>query len=964
MSELRKPLSLPEIEQSVLEFWDREAIFQKTVDLRRDAEPFVFYDGPPFANGMPHYGHIAMMAIKDAVLRYKTMQGYNVPRKIGWDTHGLPVEYEIEKALNLSGKRDIEAYGIDKFVDAARASVLRYTKEWETTMQRMGRWMDLTHPYTTMDRNYMESVWWAFHRLHEKGLIYKDYRVSPYCPRCGTVLSNFEVNQGYKDNTVDPSAFVAFRITGGLKQTYGSWIVAWTTTPWTLPSNVALAVDPKSEYIVVESEGEKYVVAKNLAEKVFPDGVTIESKYFSGEELVGTTYEPLYRQTSDANAYKIIASDHVTMDEGTGIVHIAPAYGEDDYALGKLNDLPMIQTVAPDGTVETGKSIPGEGLFVKDADRIILDDLHDRGLLVRRTTLKHTYPFCWRCDTPLLYYPTTSWYVKVSAFREELLNENEQINWQPAHLRDGRFGKWLEGARDWAISRDRYWGAPIPVWECDRCDTFRVVGSIQALVEMGVDEAELTNLHRPSIDDVTLSCSCGGTMRRISQVFDCWFESGSMPFAQEHYPFSGTETFNPDHNENYPAHFIAEALDQTRGWFYTLHVLGVGLFGKRAYDAVVTSGLILASDGRKLSKKLRNYTEPSEIFDTVGVDPLRLFIFTATSLGEDYRFSDQAVRDVQRRWLTPLLNVVTYWQLSKQDIDNSATTDPAHELLDTWVLARVAESHKQIVDAMDGDGYHPPFDIVRACRTFGPLVEDISTWYVRLSRGRKDVSFTKTLGDVLITLSRFYAPFMPFIAEHMYQILREEGMEPSVHMAPFSLSSEWSDAAVIESMRGVQTVVTLGRELRSTHKLPIRQPLDTLHIVAPSLALSDSMLGLIAQELQIDTVSIVDKPDASYVVVKSNDVTLGLNTHITEDLKVRGEANELRRIIQDLRKQAGLQPKDKAFVFVASLDEQLGSLVQSQLLNTHIVYELSNEQPLAKSKDGEREVALFGHVQT
>ncbi len=964
MSELRKPTSLPEIEQSILEFWDREEIFQKTVALRNDAEPFVFYDGPPFANGMPHHGHIAMMAIKDAVLRYKTMQGYKVPRKIGWDTHGLPVEYETEKELNLSGKRDIEAYGIHKFVDAAQASVLRYTKEWEATMQRMGRWMDLTHPYTTMDRDYMESVWWAFHTLHEKGLVYKDYRVSPYCPRCGTVLSNFEVNQGYKDDTVDPSAYVAVRVTAGLVQTHGAWIVIWTTTPWTLPSNVALAVDPKSEYVVVESEGKNYVVAKKLVEKVFPDGTIIGTKSFSGEELVGTTYEPLYRQTDDPKAYRVIASGHVTMDDGTGVVHIAPAYGEDDYVLGKTHELPLIQTVMADGTVLSGKNIPGEGLFVKDADSIILDDLRERGLLVRRTTLKHTYPFCWRCDTPLLYYPTTSWYVKVSAFREELINENEQINWQPAHLRDGRFGKWLEGARDWAISRDRYWGAPIPVWECDTCETFRVFGSIKALVEMGANEADLTDLHRPAIDNVTLPCSCGGTMRRISHVFDCWFESGSMPFAQEHYPFSGTEVFNPDHNENYPAHFIAEALDQTRGWFYTLHVLGVGLFGKRAYDAVVTSGLILAPDGRKLSKKLRNYTEPNEIFNTIGVDPLRLFIFTATSLGEDYRFSDQAVRDVQRRWLTPLLNVVTYWQLSKQDSDDSVTTEPAHALLDTWILARIADAHKQIIDAMEGDGYHPPFDIVRACRTFGPLVEDISTWYVRLSRGRQDSSFTQTLGEVLMAMSRLYAPFMPFIAEHIYQVLKNEEMDPSVHMAFYSIPKEWSDATVIESMRSVQTVVTLGRELRATHKLPLRQPLATLQIVESSAEMSDSMLDLIAQELQIDTVETVGRADSSFVFAEGGNVKLGLDTRMTDDLKDRGEANELRRIIQDLRKQSGLQPKDKAFAFVASLDERVGALVQSQLASTHIVYEAANEPLLAKTKEGEREVVLFAHVQT
>lgn len=941
---MHKQQGLPELEQAVLAFWRDEEIFQKVVDARRDAKPFVFYDGPPFTTGLPHYGHILQMAIKDAVLRYKTMQGFRVPRKIGWDTHGLPVEYELEKELKLSGKREIEAFGIDKFVEAARGIVLRCTDQWKHTMERMGRWVDVAHPYTTMDNNYIESVWWAFSELHKKDLVYKDFRVSPYCPRCGTVISNFEVNQGYKDNVPDTSVYVAVPVT-----TEGAFqdakLVLWTTTPWTLPSNVAVAVDAEATYVVVEQDGSRYILGEPLAKQVFPEGKITQK--ITGRDLLGLVYDPLYKQTSESGAYRVVSGHHVTMESGTGLVHMAPAYGEDDFKIGRENGLPLLQSIEPDGTVTIGRGIPGEGLFFKDADRLIIEDLATRDLLVRESKIQHTYPFCWRCDTPLLYYPTTSWYIAVTKIKDELLKENAEIDWLPQHLRDGRFGRWLEGARDWAVSRDRYWGAPLPVWECAACERVKVVSS---RAEIGVNTD--FDLHRPYIDEITLTCDCGEVMRRVPFVFDCWFESGSMPYAQHHYPFENAGAFNPETGEGYPADFIAEALDQTRGWFYTLHVLGVALFNKRAYNSVVVSGLLLASDGKKLSKRLRNYTPPEEVFESQGVDALRLFLFTATTVGEDYRFSDEAVADVKRRWITPLLNVVTYWQLSQQDSDGQAQTTEHHALLDAWIKARVAEAAEQVEAAMEGNDEYSPFDIVRACRSFGPLVEDLSTWYVRLSRGRKDPAFTETLTSVLQTMSQIYAPYVPFLSEHIYRTVG--GAQASVHLTDWPNIVTWKNAELVQRMDFIRNVVTVGRELRSKAGIPLRQPLALLQ-VATENSLSGAEAEVIRQELQVLEVGRVTAVTESFSQLAAPGILLGLDTAITPDLKNRGLANVLRRTIQDLRKQANLQPQDKAFVTVTPLTPELETYLVSQLGATELTQDVSG-QPLlgeATHRDGE-----------
>ncbi len=958
-----KALSLPQIEHDILKFWEENAIFEQVVKKHAKDKPFVFYDGPPFATGLPHHGHILQMAIKDAVLRYKTMQGFNVPRKIGWDTHGLPVENLLENELNLTGgKRAIEEYGIENFVTAARNVVLRYTEEWKKTMTRMGRWVDVEDPYTTMDNNYIESVWWAFAELHKKGLIYKDFRVSPYCPHCGTVLSNFEVNLGYKDDVPDISVYVALKMTGN--NFSDKYLVFWTTTPWTIPSVTGMAVSADATYVEVADSGKTYVLAKDLAQSVFPEGTL--GREFSGSELVGTHFEPAYALVKEDSAYRIVAGEHVTTDNGTGIASLAPMYGEIDAEVGKREDLPGSQHVNPDGTMATDKDLPGAGKFVKTADKDIIADLESRGLLVKQQTIKHTYPFCWRCDTPLLYYPTTSWFVKVTAIKDRLVAENKEINWQPSHLRDGRFGKWLEGARDWAISRDRYWGAPLPVWECTQCDMVHIIGSREDLTTQAADATQIPDdLHRPYIDAVTLTCECGGEVKRVPFVFDCWFESGSMPFAQHHYPFENQDQFGPE-GPNYPADFIAEALDQTRGWFYVLHVLGVALWDKKAFKNVDVSGLLLASDGRKLSKKLRNYTEPEVIMEEHGVDALRLFLFTATTLGEDYRFSDEAVQDVKRRWIVPLLNVLQFYKISTHANDMNRDTLLQHKLLDQWMESRIMECQRDVTNAMKPDT-DSPYDIVKACRTFGPLVEDLSTWYVRLSRGRKDALFLSNLCEYLEWISELYAPFLPFVTEYIFQEVRPpRKFQASVHLGYQLDEASFGDAnaklghgrdELLKSMEDVRAVVALGRDLRNQHKLPIKQPLSKLEVKTEQ-AIDKSLLELIAQELQIQEVVVVDTLTADFAQSTNQNIAIALDTALTNELKAEGVANTLRRTIQDLRKQAGLQPTDAAAAHVTNLADDVKKYLNDQLGKTTLIDAPTHSEAIGEASLGDSDMHI------
>ncbi|HEY1074695.1 MAG TPA: class I tRNA ligase family protein, partial [Patescibacteria group bacterium] len=694
------------------------------------------------------------------------------------------------------------------------------------------------------------------------------------------------------------------------------------------------------------------IVAEALLSQV--DATAKVLKTFPGSELIGATYESPYQLSLEEGVDRVVFGEHVTAESGTGIASIAPAYGEVDSQVGKRESLPMVQTIRPDGTLKSGMNLPGEGLFMKEANKAIISDLDQRGFLVRQEVIHHTYPFCWRCDSPLLYFPTTSWYIAVTKIKDALVAENEKINWLPTHLRDGRFGNWLEGARDWAVSRDRFWGAPMPIWECPDCDKIKVVHSIK---DIEVDNA--FDLHRPKIDKVTLPCACGGTMKRVPFVFDCWFESGSMPYAQHHYPFEHSDQFNPERGTGYPADFIAEALDQTRGWFYTLHVLGVALFGQRAYKNVVTSGLILASDGKKLSKRLRNYTDPEVVFSTIGADALRLFLFTAASIGEDYRFSDAAVNDVKRRWITPLLNSVQYYHLSLPQCEKDKAPSAEHALLDEWIKARVAQARYQVTEYMDGDDTHSPFDLARACRVFGPLVEDLSTWYIRLSRGRTDQAFTETLQAVLVKISTTFAPFLPFLTEHIYQAVKlsDPKFPESVHLCTLRSLDEWKNESIINEMELARKVVSLGRDARVKVGIPVRQPLRSLIVTMQAdaeLNLSEPVKDLVAQELQVDKVVVEKNASSDSMIMVTLDSTL------TEDLRNRGMANLLRRTVQDLRKQAALQPGDAAVVSIPELDDSVSMLLRDQLGQTELVQEAYSGEVIGHTEitEGERSLDI------
>src|SRR3989344_5921145 len=588
-------VDFPKLEHDILEYWKKNKIFEKSLEKRKKEKKFTFYDGPPFATGLPHYGHILAMTIKDAVTRYKTMQGFYVPRRLGWDCHGLPVEYEVEKEFTISGKKQIEEMGVDKFCDACRNIVFRYTTEWEKTIDRMGRWADKKNTYATMDLFYMESILWVFKAIWDKGLIYKGLKSMPYCPRCGTPLSNFETNQGYKDNVLDPSVFVKFE----LKDKPETYLLVWTTTPWTLPGNAALALNPKIKYIKVQAGDQKLILAKERLSVLGRKYKILEE--LKTQDLVGKTYKPLYefiKPEKDKKYFVVLLANFVSTEDGTGIVHIAPAFGEDDLNLGLKENLQIIQVVNERGEfIDAVK--PWAGVFVKKADKRITEDLKNRGLLYKEEIIYHTYPFCWRCETPLIYYAISTWFISVSEIRDKLVKNNEKIHWMPAHIKKGRFGKWLEKAKDWAISRNRFWGAPIPLWYCKKCQKYIPIGSLNELEEKKIGDVKITDLHRPFIDKIKIKCKCGGEAIRVSEVLDCWFESGSMPYAQDHYPFENKEEFE----KNFPADFIAEGLDQTRGWFYTLHVLATLLFDKPAFKNCIVNGIVLDKEGKKLSKR-------------------------------------------------------------------------------------------------------------------------------------------------------------------------------------------------------------------------------------------------------------------------------------------------------------------------------------------------------------------------
>lgn len=940
--------NFPKLEEDILEFWKKNKIFNKVQNNRKKAKRFNFYDGPPFANGLPHYGHILAMMIKDTIVRYKTMQGYYVPRRFGWDTHGLPVEYEVEKELKLSGKKDIENYGIEKFNNYCQSTVLRYSDEWKKTIERIGRWGDLENFYVTMDSEYIQSIWWVFKSIYDKGLVYEGFKSMPYCPRCGTPLSNFETNQGYQENTPDPSVFIKFEIRSTKSETLKAYFLVWTTTPWTLPANAALAVGENIDYVKINLGDEQLILAENRLSVIDGDYKIIEK--FKGKDLLGLEYEPLYKFLPiDKKAHYVASADFVSTEDGTGIVHIAPAFGEDDLALGQKLDLPVIQTVDKNGLI-IPELKPWAGKFVKDADKEIIVDLEKRGLLYKQGIVKHTYPFCWRCDTPLIYCAISTWFIKVSQIREELVKNNEKIHWTPEHIKEGRFGKWLADARDWAITRNRYWGAPVPIWRCE-CGEVKVIGSIKELEELG--GKKLDNLHRPYIDEVTFDCKkCGKKMHRIEEVFDCWFESGSMPYAQFSYPFKDADDFK----NKFPADFIAEGLDQTRGWFYTLHVIASILFSSPAYLNVIVNGIILAADGKKLSKRLRNYPEPKEVFDNQGADALRWFLLSSpAAAGEDVRFSSEHVTDTVRRNILLIWNIYLFFT-NYANLDNwnqNKITDKKSEyVLDQWILARLDEATANCVKAFDN------YDLPRAIRPIEEFITDLSTWYLRRSRKRRDNDFYATMYKVLFSLVKIIAPFSPYIAENIYQNLRAESDPESIHLCNYPIADKLTaeSCKLIADMKLAREIVEKAHALRAESGIKLRQPLSKLKVNPPAGGKKlkvNELLEIIADEINVKKVEIDEKQKEELI----------LDTEITPELKKEGLMREIVRQIQFLRKKSGLKPQDKINVYIEFNDnlgkemlKEFNAQISEQVIGK--IVDVKNSNPLNELKKQEFYISI------
>lgn len=834
--------AFPEMEREILALWKQEQTFAKSLELRKNGPEFVFYDGPPFATGLPHYGHLLAGTIKDVIPRYQAMRGHYVDRRFGWDCHGLPVEYEVEQDLNISGKTEIETLGVDVFNERCRSIVLRYTQEWEAIVTRMGRWVDFERDYKTMDPTYMESIWWVFQSLWKKQLIYEGQKILPYCPRCATPLSNFETNQGYAD-VKDPAITVRFQ----LCDAPNTYILAWTTTPWTLPSNMALAVGADIPYARVTDNGAVYYLAKDRLDAYYRNEEEYESvDTVVGSELVGMTYQPLFPYFAEqraAGAFRVVAADFVSTNDGTGVVHIAPGFGEDDHRLGQEAGIPAVCPVDAEGLF-TDDVTDYAGRNVKEADSDIIRFLKEQGMLIKKETITHSYPHCWRCDTPLIYRGISTWFVRVEQIRDRLIEANQTIQWVPGHLRDGRFGKWLEGARDWAISRNRYWGTPLPIWRSEDGEETVCIGSIKELSE--ACGTSVADLHKHIVDDLTIPSKHGnGVLRRVPEVLDCWFESGSMPYAQAHYPFENKEHFE----RHFPADFIAEGLDQTRGWFYTLMVLSVALFDRPAFRNVVVNGLVLAGDGKKMSKRLRNYPDPASMIESYGADALRLYMLHSPVVrAEDLCFTEDGVKHLMRHILIPWWNAyaffVTYANIDGWQPPSVPPTAEPPNVLDRWIESSLESLTETVTAEMDA------YELQRAIRPFVAFIDDLTNWYIRRSRRRfwksqddtdKQQAY-QTLHRVLLQLSHIAAPFVPFISDCIYRALRTEHMPDSVHLCDFPCPNAARRDETLESdMATVMTVVRLGRQLRTENDLKVRQPLSALHVVSRDTAVHERL---------------------------------------------------------------------------------------------------------------------------
>jgi len=949
-------VSFPKMEEEVLEFWKQNSIFEKSVKSREGKPRFVFYEGPPFANGNPGIHHVLARAFKDIMVRYKAAKGYYVPRIGGWDTHGLPVELEVERQLGFSGKGQIEQYGVEEFNKRCRESVFKYLKEWDALTERIGYWVDLEHAYKTMDNTYVESVWWALKQMWDKGYIYQGYKVTPHCPRCGTSLSSHEVALGYQDDTEDPSVYIKFstRLKSGqetealsrlrrLAAEKKTYLLAWTTTPWTLPGNTALAVAADAEYAVVEHEGEYFILAEA---RLGPSGLDASGVVdrVRGRDLVGAEYEPLFnphdfgierrrfetrsdlvvQKPEKELTYRVIAADFVSMEDGTGIVHNAPAYGEVDFQAGQEQGLDFVHTVDLQGNI-TG-TYPFAGKFVKDADPLVLADLKKRGLLFKAGTIRHTYPFCWRCDAPLLYYAKQTWYIRTTAVKDAMVNGNKEINWFPEHIKYGRFGNWLENNVDWGFSRERYWGTPLPIWRCEKCGGTECVGSVDELKNKPGFSGfrEPLDLHRPYMDDVTFSCGkCGGQMKRTPEVMDCWFDSGSMPFAQLHYPFENKELFD---KETKQADFICEAVDQTRGWFYSLHAISTLLFDAPSFKNCICLELMLDAQGKKMSKSKGNVVDPMNVVMKHGADALRWYCYTSAPPGLVRRFDIRMVADVTRQFLLTLWNVysffVTYANIDKYTPDASRMVTDVPEL-DRWVLSELNELVKDVDTQMTG------YDPTGAGRRIEQFVDDLSNWYVRRSRRRfwksendtDKLSAYNTLYQCLVTVAKLLAPFTPFIAEELYRNLvcaTDKNAPESVHLVDYPVADESKiDRDLSLDTHLAMRVSSLGRAARAQAGIKVRQPLEKVCIRVPSKREREGLERLSAQvmeELNVKALEFVEKAEdlnrPGLAACTEGEVTIAVPKEIPPELIAEGMAREIVHRLQTMRRSAGFEIAD------------------------------------------------------
>ncbi|MBN1543161.1 isoleucine--tRNA ligase [candidate division KSB1 bacterium] len=1002
---LPEKLAFPELEKTILDYWKKNRIFERSVSERGADRPFVFYEGPPTANGRPGIHHVISRTVKDAVCRLKTMQGFRVERKAGWDTHGLPVEIEVEKQLGLDGKEQVLEYGVAEFNAKCRESVWVYKKEWDELTHRMGYWIDLDHPYITYTNDYIESVWWILKEIWKKGLIYLGHKILPYCPRCETPLSSHEVSQGYVD-VEDPSIFVKARI----MQEENTFFLVWTTTPWTLLSNVALALNPEVKYVKVSHREENLILAEARLSVLDGDYEILES--FTGQDLAGLDYEPFFPYiVPDKKAHYTVLGDFVTTTDGSGIVHIAPAFGEDDYQLGVKYDLPVIRPVDQSGQF-TAEITPWAGRFVKDADKDIIIALKKKGTLYKTQKIVHSYPHCWRCKTPLLYYARESWYIKTTAVKERLMANNDKIAWYPREVGEGRFGEWLKNNIDWSLSRDRFWGTPLPIWQCDSCDHELCVGSIQELRELGKNVPEDIDLHKPHVDAIVIPCDkCGGRMLRVPEVIDCWFDSGSMPYAQFHYPFENQEIFAG----NFPSDFISEGVDQTRGWFYSLLAISTILFDQPAYKTCLSLELILDKDGQKMSKTRGNTVNPFDFLDQDGADALRWYLLTVSPPWVPTRFDPEGVREVTRKFLGTLTNTYSFFVLYA-NIDGFIYR-PAERLaaakrseLDRWVLAALGTLVRQVNESLQH------YDLTRAARKIAAFVgDDLSNWYVRRSRRRfwksemgvdKQAAF-QTLYECLLVVSKLLAPFVPFVAERLYLDLTQgqEEANDSVHLElfpqPGDAPADFEDELLETRMDLVRRVVFLGRSLRNEAVINVRQPLGKLIVVAHSdrrRELIQGMENLILDELNVKAIDfvadenvllvrkaepvfkklgpkfgrlankaaemlrsfedddieqllkkgekavviegheaaftpedlqIITENRAGLVAGQDGDLTVALETEITQELRYEGLAREFVNRVQNMRKEGGLEVTDRIRVWVQA-SPLLGEAIEKQ----------------------------------